>query len=132
VVSGWRLDGLTIQAQGDVADAATVGLEWSAAGMADLDGDFKADLLWRNNTTGQVNGWLMDGLTKKSGGVVATTVGLGYTLATLTDLDGDSKSDIVWRNNSTGDVNVWLMEGLVKRVGAFVRSASLDWRIVNP
>ena len=132
VVSGWRLDGLTIQAQGDVADAATVGLEWSAAGMADLDGDFKADLLWRNNTTGQVNGWLMDGLTKKSGGVVTTTVGLGYTLATLTDLDGDSKSDIVWRNNSTGDVNVWLMEGLVKRVGAFVRSASLDWRIVNP
>jgi hypothetical protein len=29
-------------------------------------------------------------------------------------------------------VNAWLMDGLTRRTGAFIRAASLDWRIINP
>ena len=131
-VRGWLLDGLTITTNAAVADAGPVFSDWSPTGMADLNGDGKADLLWRNTTTGQLNGWFMNGLTKSSGGPVSTTVGLTYGVAALVDLDGDSKSDILWRNNANGDVNAWLMDGLTRRTGAFIRSASLDWRIINP
>ncbi len=132
VVSGWLMNGLTIQTQADVTGAGPVFSDWAPSGMADMNGDGKADLLWRNTTTGQLNGWLMDGLTKLSGATITSSVGLGYTMAALVDLDGDSMSDLVWRNNASGDVNAWLMNGLVKRSGAFVRSATLDWRIANP
>jgi hypothetical protein len=74
----------------------------------------------------------MDGLTKASGGTVSSSVSLIYTVAGLMDLDGDSRVDIVWRNTTNGDVNGWLMDGLTKRSGAFIRNATLDWRIINP
>ncbi len=132
VVSGWLLNGLTIQAQGDISGAGPVFGDWAPSGLGDMDGDGKADLLWRNTSTGQLNAWFMNGLTKNSGGTITSAVGLGYNLAALVDLDGDSKSDIVWRNTASGDVNGWLMDGLTKRSGAFIRGASLDWRIINP
>ena len=31
--------------------------------VADLDGDGRSDVLWRSDTTGDVSGWLMEGLT---------------------------------------------------------------------
>lgn len=132
-VSGWLMNGLTIQSQADVANAGPVFADWSPTGMADLSGDGKADLLWRNTDTGQLNCWLMDGLTKGAGsGTVTSSVSLVYTVAALVDLDGDSKADIVWRNTNNGDVNAWLMDGLTKRSGGFVRGVTLDWRMVNP
>ncbi|MEY3026016.1 MAG: hypothetical protein RLZZ238_913 [Planctomycetota bacterium] len=131
-VSGWLLDGLTISRDEPVADAGPVFSDWSPSGMGDLDGDGQADLLWRNTSSGQINAWFMDGLTKASGGTVSSSVSLIYTVAGLMDLDGDSRVDIVWRNTTNGDVNGWLMDGLTKRSGAFIRNATLDWRIINP
>jgi hypothetical protein len=39
---------------------STVAGDWHIAGVGDLDGDGRADLLWRS-ITGQVSGWLMNG-----------------------------------------------------------------------
>jgi len=41
-------------------------LNWQIVGVGDLDGDGKADLVWRNNHSGDVAEWLMDGATLKS------------------------------------------------------------------
>jgi len=43
-------------------------LSWTMAEVRDVDGDSKADLVWRNNTNGMVAIWLMNGLTITSVG----------------------------------------------------------------
>ena len=38
------------------------------AAASDLNGDGRADILWRSSTTGGVSMWLMNGLVKSSNG----------------------------------------------------------------
>ncbi len=54
--------------------------------------------------TGDVAGWLMQGLTRVSPGVLAGGVPLDWQIAGVGDLDGNGTADLVWRNTSTGDV----------------------------
>jgi hypothetical protein len=46
---------------------------WQIADMGDYDGDGKADLLWRNESTARNIVHLMDGLTIKDKGVLRPT-----------------------------------------------------------
>jgi len=50
----------------------TTGEETPAEIENDFDGDGKADILWRNTTTGQVSVWLINGAAKLSGGSPGT------------------------------------------------------------
>ena len=45
-------------------------LNWQVAGTGDFDGDGKADILWRNLSTGENYIWLMNGLSTASQGSV--------------------------------------------------------------
>jgi len=76
----------------------------------DVDGDGKADIVWRHKGNGAVAVWLMDGLTMGPFGIpggAPTT----WIIKGIGDLDGDGKADLVWRNTSTGEVEGWLMDG---------------------
>ncbi len=130
-VSGWLMSGLVATETGAIVGASQLGQEWQPASVGDLDGDGRADLLWRNSTSGQVNAWFLGGLEKVGGGLVNSTLGVNYRVECLADFDGDMKEDIVWRNSQNGDTYVWLMDGLTKRTGAFVKRVSLDWDVQN-
>ena len=98
----------------------------------DLNGDGKADLVWRNTTTGDVAGWLMNGLTLQTGAVISVGVPLAWQIVEIGDLNGDGKADLVWRNTTTGDVAGWLMNGLTLQTGAVISAGiSLSWHIVG-
>jgi FG-GAP repeat protein len=43
---------------------------WRIDGIGDLDGDGKADLVFRNTETGDVAAWLMNGLTVRGWAVI--------------------------------------------------------------
>jgi hypothetical protein len=60
--------------------AALEGVAWQIAGVGDLDGDGKADLIWRHSQTGDVSAWLMDGATVKQAPVVAPGVPLAWQI----------------------------------------------------
>jgi FG-GAP-like repeat/Kelch motif len=63
----WLMNG-TAQASGTFLSPSSVAnTSWRVAELADFDGDGKADLLWRNASTGQLYLWLMDGTTMRSG-----------------------------------------------------------------
>jgi hypothetical protein len=97
-------------------------------GTYDFNGDGKGDIVFRNNSTGQVAIWLMDGSTILSTGIPGS-VSLVWEIAGLGDVDGDGKSDIVFRNNSDGATAVWLIDGVTLVSAVFPGGVSLDWEI---
>ena len=98
--------------------------------LGDLDGDGQDDIVWRNANTGDVSGWLMNGLVLGTHGVIGT-VSNDWEIVGVGDLDGDGRDDIVWRNANTGDVSGWLMNGLVLGGNGVIGTVSNDWEIVS-
>src|SRR5260370_5433918 len=70
--------GLTVTSQGNIS--APIPLDWQIAGIGDIDGDGKADIIWRNTTTGQVYAWLMNGLTVTSQGNISAPIPLDWQI----------------------------------------------------
>ncbi len=95
---------------------------------SDLNGDGKADIVWRNVRTGEVAVWLMNGGLIGSSGFLGG-VSSDWQIVGVGDVDNDGMSDIVWRNSLNGAVAVWFLNGLTITSASFPGSASLDWVI---
>ena len=96
----------------------------------DVNGDGKADLVWRHASTGQVTVWLMNGATIAGSGMVAQVTDLDWQLVGAGDVNGDGKADLVWRHASTGQVTVWRMNGAtIAGAGAVAQVTDSGWQI---
>ncbi len=108
-------------------------LNWNVVGAGDLDGDDKADVIWWNQTTGDVVVWLMDGATIRAPAHVTTVSNTSWHIEGLGDFDGDGKVDLAWRDVNTGDVVLWLMDGLTLKQAAYItRVNDLNWFMAAP
>jgi hypothetical protein len=101
-----------------VASPALAGAGGGAVFFGDFHGDLDTDVLFTDETAGQVGIWFMDGSTIESGSSdnhpgVGTWVIIGAGF-----IDDDNKSDIVWRNLNTGQIFVWLIDGSTTPVGS--------------
>jgi YVTN family beta-propeller protein len=106
------------------------GTAWVPEHLGDFDGDGRADILWRNTTTGETAIWLMNGLDAKSYASVHPGTA-GWRVTNVRDLDGDQKDDLVWRS-AAGETAAWLMDGLAANSGRM--SVLLDdpnWRVTH-
>src|SRR5438093_6580666 len=99
------MNGTTITGQGHLAEAD---LNWQVAGVGDFNGDGKADILWRNSSTGQNYVYLMNGTTV-TGGSLRTQADQNWQVAGVGDFNGDGRADILWRSSSTGENYLCLM-----------------------
>jgi uncharacterized repeat protein (TIGR01451 family) len=86
---------------------------WKVVGTADFNGDGQPDLVWQNETTGELTVWYMGGEQGNTflgwnylSGPVA-----GWTVVAVADFNGDGHPDLVWQNATTGQVTVWYMGG---------------------
>jgi hypothetical protein len=96
---------------------------------SDQNGDGKADILWRNETTGNNWLWSMDGLIiGQSKGI--GSVNLDWDIAGRGDFNGDGKSDILWRNRETGLNYIWIMDGITATVRKPLNTVNgAEWQI---
>lgn len=92
-----------------MANFGTIPLELGVQGVGDFNGDAKDDILWRNQTTGEVFvSYLEDTVqTWHSFGLVA----LNLEIVGVGDYNGDGKDDILWRNTNTGNVSITYLNG---------------------
>jgi hypothetical protein len=134
-VGAWLMDastpsGLTVKAAAVVAPAVPLG--WQIVGLSDVDGDGKADFVWRHAPSGDLAVWLMNGLGVKASAVIASGIPLSWQIVGFGDVDGDHKDDFVWRQTQTGDVAFWLMNGTtVKAAPVISVGVPLSWRIAG-
>jgi len=108
-------------------------LNWTIAGIGDFDGDGKADILWRNASTGQNYIYFMDGTTIRTEGFMRTVADQSWLVAGIGDFDGDGKDDILWRNSATGENYLYPMSGLtIKPSEGYLRTvADTTWQVVG-
>jgi uncharacterized protein (DUF2141 family) len=126
----WRMDGTKISSTQQISPGLAVSGDWEVAGLADTNSDAKADILWRQKSTGVVAIWLLDA--SRTTGLAAVSVAqkitapidLGYKIIAFKDLTGDGKADVTWRNESSGKVAFWEIDG-----ADFARTASGDFTV---
>jgi hypothetical protein len=97
----------------------------------DVDGDGKADLLWRNTSSGQNAVWFING-TAYNGAVGLPPTTPDWLLTGEGDFNADGKADILWRNSTTGDNAIWLLSGAGFSSGAgLLAVADTNWKVVG-
>ena len=105
---------------GRVASWLSVGqspipLNVALEGIGDFDNNGRADMLWRNKTSGNsVMSYHNPDGSVASWPVVSNYIDPVNTAAQrVGDINGDGRDDIVWRNTSSGNVVISLMNGSV-------------------
>jgi alpha-tubulin suppressor-like RCC1 family protein len=106
------------------------GIEWQVAAIADMNGDGKADLVFRRTTDGANYLWRMNGLAIASQAALPF-VGTEWSLALVGDLDGDGRNDFVFRRTD-GANYAWLMNDAVIADQGALPSIDTSWAIVKP
>jgi hypothetical protein len=94
----------------NILRAGGVTAGWQLLAAADFDGNGVPDLVWQNQSTGEVNvnyyggaggATLLSSTVLNSGPQLA-----GWTVVAAVDMNGDGVPDLIWQNSSTGQVNV--------------------------
>src|SRR5262249_4876062 len=79
--------------------------------QGDFDGNGTADLLWHPPRTGQLDLWLLQGLTVHDAVTLLPASDPQWHIEAVGDLDGDGQADLLWRHARTGDIALWFMHG---------------------
>jgi hypothetical protein len=130
----WLMNGTSFQGSSFLEPTKVSNTQWQVRGVADLDGDGKPDLLWHNQSTGQLFAWLMDGLRRASTSYL-TPAGVADTqwqIRGLADLNRDGSADILWQHQTRGDLYVWFLSGLRSPWTSYLspsRVADTRWQV---
>jgi Ca2+-binding RTX toxin-like protein len=96
----------------------------------DYNGDGKSDILIRNNSTGMLWQYQLNGTAITGQGLVGGT-GVDWQVVGNGDYNGDGKSDILIRNDSTGMLWQYQLNGTAITGQGLVGGTGVDWKVVG-
>ncbi len=113
---------------------ATCAARFIADRSIDFNADGRADLVWRNRTTGQIIVWNMAGSAYLAYSTIATPRGsqvdTNWTIGAIADFNLDERPDLVWQNRITGATEMWLNNGNgTVTPYALLPAPDINWRI---
>lgn len=113
---------------------------WQIQATGDFDGDpselgtanRKADIVWRNQATGQNVLWRMDGTLPLQAVPLAPVTDRAWEIRGSGDFDRNGTSDLLWYNTQTSQAVVWYLDGNTGREtrAAFVtQQTETGWQL---
>jgi hypothetical protein len=113
-----------------------VNTNWRLAGSGDFNGDGKPDILWQEETAGDLVVWFMDGVNRTSYSYLSIPrpADPAWKVATIADMNGDTKPDLVWQHSVTGQLAAWMLDGTTVTSRVSLNPWSVvdnNWKIVN-
>jgi hypothetical protein len=96
-------------------------------GSGDYYGDGRADILWRNTSTGANTIWRSASSTTTQ---AVSTLATSWKAVGSGDYNGDHRADILWRNTSTGANAIW-RSGSSATPQAVTAMTSQAWAIIG-
>jgi uncharacterized protein (DUF1800 family) len=104
----------------------------AAAVRSDLNGDGKADVLWRNEASGGNHVWLMNGTVLSASQDINNEIDRYWKVQAVVDFTGDGKADILWRHALSGENRLWIMNTFaVTSTAALPSLTDTDWRVAG-
>jgi FG-GAP-like repeat/Bacterial pre-peptidase C-terminal domain/FG-GAP repeat len=113
----WYFNGSTVTSGELLKNMPGLGTNstWNIVGVADLNNDGKADLIWRNQASDETAFWYLNGATFSSGQLLLNAPKLGsnstWQLTGAADFTGDGKPQLFWQNSADGLVGTWTLQG---------------------
>lgn len=102
-IAVWLMrDGKAVAQSPVGADAGRV-----LATVADLNGDARDELVWRDSATGQYEVWTLDGV-KPAQARPLEGANPAWRIVAAARIDDDASDDLVWANDSTQQLSIWL------------------------
>jgi hypothetical protein len=118
-VAFWNTSGAQVTGTTTVSWSCGAGCadSWRAVTTADFNGDGNSDILWYNQTTGQVAWWLLNAQGAVLGAPyvdwtcnVASGCASQWSIVASDDTNGDGNADVLWWNSQTGQLSTWLLD----------------------
>ncbi|NJR69755.1 MAG: hypothetical protein HC771_14645 [Synechococcales cyanobacterium CRU_2_2] len=113
---------------------------WQIQATGDFDGDpselgtanRKADLVWRNQATGQNVLWRMDGTLPLQAVPLAPVTDRTWEIRGSGDFDRNGTSDLIWYNTQSRQAVVWYLDGNTgseTRAALVTQQTETDWQL---
>ncbi len=109
----------------------TVNPVWKIVGLADADGDGKADIFWRHELTGDLSLWFLSEVGIKGTAYVGGNENKDWQVIDISDFNGDTKADILWRQTSTGAISIWYINESGYTGDISLGTVGKAWKIIG-
>ena len=131
----WFLDGTVTTTGAFLTPSAFADTRWQIRGIADFNGDGKVDVLWHEQTTGDLYVWFLDGTVTTTGAFLTPSrlADTRWQIRRVADFDKDGKVDVLWHNQVNGELFVWVLDGTVTTTGVHLTPSHFTdtrWQIM--